>query len=251
MLATRIRGQPGAASRALAVGGFVPFSTLDWPGKFAAVVFVQGCPWRCSYCHNPHLQRRTGGAAASWPRIVEMLENRRGLLDGVVFSGGEPTADPRLPEAMAEVRGMGFRIGLHTAGIYPRRLSRVLPLADWVALDVKARDADYAGLTGDPQAARKAGAARAAALASGVALECRTTLQPGLFDRSGLLDLAQRLAGEGVKEYAIQEFRPQGCKEIPWHSHVSTRHLEAEDLAVLQSQISKLFLSFHWRPAQR
>lgn len=249
MLATTTGSRPSPGAKQLAVGGFVPFSTLDWPAKFVAVVFVQGCPWRCGYCHNPHLQQRTAEFAGGWPRIVEMLEKRRGLLDGVVFSGGEPTADPRLPAAMAEVRRQGFRIGLHTAGIYPKRLSRVLPLADWVALDVKASDADYARLTGDTQAARKAGAARAAILASGVALECRTTLQPGLFDRPGLFDLAQRLALEGVQEYAIQEFRPQGCKETIWHPHAPTRYLEAEDWAVLHSQIAKLFPRFHWRPA--
>jgi pyruvate formate lyase activating enzyme len=249
MLATKTGSLPSARAKQLAVGGFVPFSTLDWPGKFVAVVFVQGCPWRCGYCHNPHLQQRTAEFPGGWPRIVEMLEKRRGLLDGVVFSGGEPTADPRLPEAMAEVRGQGFQVGLHTAGIYPKRLSDVLPLADWVALDVKAGDANYAGLTGDPHAARKAAAARAAVLASSVAFECRTTLQPGLFDRYGLLDLAQRLALEGVQEYAIQEFRPQGCKETTWHSHATTPNLAAEDWAALQSQIAKLFRRFHWRPA--
>lgn len=228
----------------------MPFSTIDWPERFVAVVFVQGCPWRCGYCHNPHLQRRTAESTDSWPQILELLEMRRDLLDGVVFSGGEPTADPRLPEAMAAVRGLGFRIGLHTAGIYPRRLSRVLPLTDWVALDVKARDADYAGLTGDRHAARKAAAARTAVLAAGVPFECRTTVHPGLFDRPGLFDLAQRLALEGVQEYAIQEFRPHGCKEVTWHPHASTKNWAADDWTVLRSQIAKLFRRFHWRPAR-
>jgi anaerobic ribonucleoside-triphosphate reductase activating protein len=250
MLATTDPSRHPARPQQLVVGGFVPFSTLDWPGRFVAVVFVQGCPWRCGYCHNPHLQRRTAQFPGGWPRVVDMLEKRRGLLDGVVFSGGEPTADPCLAEAMTQVRALGYRVGLHTAGIYPRRLARVLPLADWVALDVKAGDADYAGLTGDPRAARKAAASRAAVLASGVALECRTTWHPGLFDTSGLLDLAQRLAREGVQEYALQEFRPQGCKEMTWLPHASTTKQVAQDCAALRSRIAQLFQRFHWRPAR-
>ncbi len=81
-----------ARADALRVGGFVPFTSTDYPGALAAVVFCQGCPWRCGYCHNPHLIAARGDDERDFARIVDWLGTRRGLLDAVVFSGGEPTA---------------------------------------------------------------------------------------------------------------------------------------------------------------
>lgn len=122
----------------LRVGGLTRCSAADYPGKLAAVVFCQGCAWRCGYCHNPELQPARGAREIPWPEVRAFLEKRRGLLDAVVFSGGEPTQQPGLAAAMREVRAMGYLVGLHTAGIVPRRLAQVLPLLDWVAMDAKA-----------------------------------------------------------------------------------------------------------------
>ena len=120
------------------VGGFVPFTSTDYPGALAAVVFCQGCPWRCGYCHNPHLVPARGEGERGFDGILEWLENRRGLLDAVVFSGGEPTAQAALDEAMDAVRARGFKIGLHTGGAYPRRLAALFRHVDWIGFDVKA-----------------------------------------------------------------------------------------------------------------
>ena len=119
---------PTKSAPALKVGGISPFSATDFPGKLAAVLFVQGCPWRCGYCHNPHLQERTGHSPITWDSVIALLQRRVGLLDGVVFSGGEPTMDGALGAAMQEVRTMGFAIGLHTACIYPRQLRAVVTM---------------------------------------------------------------------------------------------------------------------------
>ena len=122
----------------LRVGGLTRLSSCDYPGKLAAVVYCQGCAWRCTYCHNPELQPARSAFEIPWPEVTAFLEKRRGLLDAVVFSGGEPTQQPGLAAAMREVKAMGFLVGLHTAGVVPRRLAEVLPLVDWVAMDVKA-----------------------------------------------------------------------------------------------------------------
>ena len=82
--------------RLLKVGGVAPFTATDYPGQLAAVLFVQGCPWRCGYCHNTHLQPRTREGAVSWAKVMSFLARRVGLIDAVVFSGGEPTSDPAL-----------------------------------------------------------------------------------------------------------------------------------------------------------
>jgi len=196
----------------LRVGGFTPLSTTDWPGMLAAVVFCQGCPWRCGYCHNPGLIPARGDSEIPWTDVLSFLRRRRGLLDAVVFSGGEPTAQAGLVDAVREVRALGFKIGLHTGGMYAQRLAEVLPLVDWVGLDVKAPFADYARITGAAGSGERALAGLQQVLASGVDHEIRTTVHPALLGDTAVIGLAQDLADLGVKRYVIQAFRSQGCQ---------------------------------------
>ena len=195
----------------LKVGGVTPFSATDYPGKLAAVVFVQGCPWRCGYCHNPHLQPRSSDTLTPWADVLALLRRRVGLVDAVVFSGGEACMDPALARAMREVRALGFDIGLHTACIYAQRLKEVLPLVDWVGFDIKAAFSDYRQITGVAGSGDPARACLDAILASGVAHECRTTIHPALLPDEALLDLAEMLANKGVTDYVLQQFSAAGC----------------------------------------
>lgn len=153
----------------LRVGGLTPLSASDYPDKLAAVVFCQGCAWRCGYCHNKHLIGKRGESPIPWSQVLLFLEKRKGLLDAVVFSGGEPTLQAALPAAMREVKAMGYLVGLHTAGIAPRRLAQVLPLVDWVGMDLKASWETHSRVTGVPGSASPARRSRDLILASGVA----------------------------------------------------------------------------------
>ena len=199
-----------ATSRhALKVGGITPFTATDYPGKLAAVIFVQGCPWRCTYCHNPHLQQRTQASTVKWQEILDFLKRRVGLIDAVVFSGGEPTMDPALSHAMAEVRELGFLVGLHTACIYPQRLQQVLPIIDWIGFDIKTLPDQYDKITGIANSGKSAYACVKMIIDQGVAHECRTTIHPALFTDSDLLNLAQQLVDIGVKNYVLQIVRTQ------------------------------------------
>lgn len=195
----------------LKVGGITPFSATDYPGKLAAVVFVQGCPWRCGYCHNPHLQSRTEDSPVAWEDVLALLRRRVGLIDAVVFSGGEPTMDPALHGAIREVRALGYGIGLHTAGMYPRRLAEVLPLVDWVGIDIKATQQNYDTVTRVADSARAPWTSAELVLASGVAHEFRTTVHPALHAPPDLLALAQTLHIMGVRNFVLQSFRSVGC----------------------------------------
>jgi pyruvate formate lyase activating enzyme len=190
--------------RPLAVGGVTPFTTIDFPGRLAAVVFCQGCPWRCTYCHNPHLLPR-GSGERPWPEVLAWLATRRGLLDGVVFSGGEPLLQRGLPAALAEVRALGFATALHTAGAYPERLAAVLPLIDWVGFDVKAPFAEYAPVVGC-DGGRAARRALELLLASGVAHEIRCTVPPQL-DAAVLVRMSAELAALGAAPPMLQTCR--------------------------------------------
>lgn len=195
-----------AASGRPAIAGVVPFSSVDWPGQLAAVVFIGGCPWRCHYCHNRHLQQRH--VRYDWPGVLTWLQTRQGLLDGVVFSGGEPLSEKRLPQMMAAVSQLGFRVGLHTAGMYPTRLAAVAQWLDWVGLDIKCDTAGYDAITGRRGSARQVDQSLHLLLDADIALECRTTWSPAWLSESELLQLADGLAQCGVQHYAVQNYRP-------------------------------------------
>ncbi|MDP2370981.1 anaerobic ribonucleoside-triphosphate reductase activating protein [Rhodoferax sp.] len=227
----------------LRIGGITPFTATDYPGKLAAVVFVQGCPWRCGYCHNPHLQTRTGLDGMAWRQVVARLQRRVGLIDAVVFSGGEPTIDPGLVDAMREVRAMGFGVGLHTAGAYPRRLAEVLPLVDWVGMDIKAGFDTYDTITRIVGSARHALASAEQVLASGVAHEFRTTVHPSLHTQADILALAQSLSAMGVRRYALQRFRATGCADAGLTGVTSAAFIGPE----LLTRVAALFETFSYR----
>ncbi|WP_457665356.1 anaerobic ribonucleoside-triphosphate reductase activating protein [Thiolapillus sp.] len=191
----------------LRIGGFVPFTSIDYPGKLAAVIFCQGCPWRCDYCHNPHLLPAGSGDLLDWQVVLGELEKRRGFLDAVVFSGGEPTAQQALSRAMKEVSDLGFKIGLHTAGCYPERLDKLLPLLDWVGLDIKDLPKDYPALTRVANSGQQAWKSLKLLLSANIPLQVRTTVHPGI-EEDQVATLCKDLAALGVKNHVLQTCRP-------------------------------------------
>ncbi len=196
----------------LQIAGLVSLSTCDWPGKLVATVFLQGCPLACTYCHNPELLDPRTPGTVSWQQVRELLAKRHGLLDGVVFSGGEPTRQPGLASAMREVRALGFGVGLHTAGPYPKRFTEVLPLCDWVGLDIKAPENLYGAVTGVQSVAAKAFACLRVALDSPVDLQVRTTVDPMIMSDDDVAGLTGVLSGLGVREHVIQTVRAEGAR---------------------------------------
>lgn len=207
--ATSAKGAQNSAE--LRVGGLERLSLCDWPGELAATIFCQGCPWDCPYCHNPHLLPVKGTHAIAWLEVMDFLKSRRGLLDGVVFSGGEPTLQACLPQAIQQVRSLGFRIGLHTGGAYPGRFAAALPFVDWVGFDIKAPFSEYRGITQVVGSGAKALASLRLLIASGVAYEVRTTVHPDLLDEAALVRLLDDLRALGIRDHKMQTFRPQGC----------------------------------------
>jgi len=195
---------PKSQASALRISGLQPLTTLDYPDHLACVVFCQGCAWHCRYCHNPDLTHRGTEPGVPWHDVTDLLERRQGLLQAVVFSGGEATLQPALPAAMQAVRERGFKVGLHTAGIRPGSLSRVLPYCDWVGMDVKALEEDCQLITGVRGSGRANWTSLELLLASGVEYECRTTVHWGLFDLQQVQRLGERLAGVGVRRFVVQ-----------------------------------------------
>ncbi len=191
----------------LAIAGLARLSVCDWPGRLVATVFTQGCPWRCTYCHNPELidSRRPG--VVPWVQVWAHLHARVGLLDGVVFSGGEPTLQDGLGSAVDQVRELGFAVGLHTSGVRPGPLAALLPRLDWVGLDIKGQADGYPAITGSRTSWPRVRRSLEAVLAAGVDYEVRVTVDAEHHTVAHLAALVDGLQREGVATIVLQERR--------------------------------------------
>jgi pyruvate formate lyase activating enzyme len=225
----------------LTLGGLAPFSTADFPGRLSAVLFTQGCPLRCHYCHNPHLRPLASTAALSWESATAWLRRRRGLLDAVVISGGEPTIHRGLAEAVTEIRALGFATGLHSAGANPNRLAEILPLLDWVGFDFKAPFERYAAVTGSASSGARARRALHAVLGSFTAFEIRTTVHPALLGPDDLLDMAAELRRYDIRNWVLQRFRATGCADAGLRSAALLDGLE-EAMPALRTLVPDIVL---------
>jgi anaerobic ribonucleoside-triphosphate reductase activating protein len=196
------------------VGGLVPFTTIDFPKKISCVVFLQGCPWRCIYCSNPQLfpfREPTERDAANWEYVLDLVRKRTKALEAIVFSGGEATSQAKaVASAIEQIHEISphYQIGLHTNGCDLEGLKLLLPLVDWIGLDIKAPRDRYDTLTKVENSADPAFKALDMILKSGKAFEVRTTCDPRLLDKDAILALAAELAKLGVQNYALQRFRP-------------------------------------------
>ena len=177
------------------LGGLQRFSLCDFPGRAAAVVFTQGCNFRCPFCHNGSLIPTDAAGALDEAELLAFLERRRGQLDGVVVSGGEPTLQSDLEEFLRRVKRLGFEVKLDTNGSRPDTLRRLLrqALVDYVAMDVKAPLAAYERLAGRPVDAAALRESIALIAGSGVAHEFRTTVVPELLADAELAALRAEL----------------------------------------------------------
>jgi pyruvate formate lyase activating enzyme len=196
----------------LVIAGLTKMSTVDWGGKIVATVFLQGCVWNCEYCHNPDLipPRREG--AVRWEEVLELLDRRQGLLDGVVFSGGEATMQD-LTEAIGEVKARGFLVGLHTGGGCFVNFKKIIDLVDWVGFDIKALPQDVDKVVRTRGARTAAEKSLELLLASGKDFEVRTTYGPGIFDEAYVQKITDYLKGLGIKKHVLQRVRTQGTRE--------------------------------------
>ncbi len=228
----------------LTLGGITPFTTIDFPGRLAAVFYTQGCAWRCRYCHNPHLWPFPSNGAVPFKNAVRFLENRRGLLNGVVFCGGEPTAHEKLPEAMSVIKAMGFQVALHTTGMYPDRLRKALRFCDWVGMDVKAPFHLYEKITQKERSGIEPKKSVGVVLESGVDYEFRTTMHRALLSEEDILEIAGDLSAMGVSNFVLQSFQPKGCPDETLKNSPVSEALISQELA---NKLASLFKNFKIR----
>ncbi len=195
----------------LSIADISPIGTGDWPGRPAITILMQGCPWTCSYCFQPDMQDSAAEGTVSWQDVVDYLQVRRGMVESVVFSGGEPSRQPALVAAIRVVKAMGFAVGLHTAGAYPARLAAVLPEVDWVGIDIKAAPERYAEITGKEISGVKAWTSLELVQHSGVDYEVRLTIDPTVHTREDVFDTVREVIRRGAHAPVLQQARPGGA----------------------------------------
>lgn len=188
------------------IAGIQHFSLLDYPGKMSAIIFTQGCPFRCTYCHNQELQPVSAGNI-SFEEVLEFLETRVGLLEGVVFSGGEPLLQYDLYDAMVQVKNLGFDIGLHTSGAIPSQFEKVLPVVNWVGFDIKTTFNNYEQITRIPNSSRLAQSSFMKLLnfRDSVDFEIRTTVDNRYIKFEDLEKIAEFLKENDIHEWVLQQ----------------------------------------------
>ena len=180
----------------------------DWPDCTVLTVLMQGCPWACTSCMHPELRDSLAAGSVTWHEVRDVIAHSRSGLDGVVFSGGEPTRQDGLADAMEQVRALGLPVGLHTSGSYPQRLAAVLSLADRVVLEIKAPATLYRAVTGVGASAHKAFASLRFALDANVRLQVRTVVDPRTLDAEAVAVLRENLAAMGVRDHLVVDFVP-------------------------------------------
>ena len=192
--------------------GLQKLSLLDFPGKVAATVFTGGCNLRCPFCHNaPLVLPGRGTSALDAGGVLDFLASRRGLLDGVVLSGGEPLLQPDAADFLAEVKAMGFAVKLDTNGCHPDALADILDrrLADYVAMDIKNSLEKYPWTVGVPGFDTAPVERSARLLMEGPAdYEFRTTLVRPFHEVGDMETIGRWL--RGARRYYLQAFVDSG-----------------------------------------
>jgi pyruvate formate lyase activating enzyme len=191
------------------IKAFLPASLIEYPERVADVIYVGECNFRCPFCHNVDLVLHADRLPDMDPaKVLARLERRRGFVDGVTVTGGEPTLQPGLADFLRDVRRLGLAAKLDTNGYRPEVLRNLLEhgSVDYVAMDLKSRLEVYGAAAGVPVVTERVVQSVELLLASEVQYEFRTTVVPGLTTAEDIVGVASLI--DGAKRYYLQCFRP-------------------------------------------
>lgn len=216
------------------IAGLDKLSLIDYPGKLAAIVFTQGCTFRCPFCHNPDLIKILSAKQAknAWPTetVFEFLKKRVGKLDGVVITGGEPTLQRNLTEFIDRVKDMGFLVKLDSYGHNNRILRDILNKGsvDYVAMDIKHAPEKYSQAMGTSVKIENIRDSVDVIRSSGVDYEFRTTCVPTIHEEPDFEEIANWL--KGSKRYFLQEYRDQVTLDPTLPERTKDKSLDLEKI---------------------
>jgi pyruvate formate lyase activating enzyme len=190
-------------------GGIHENSMIDFPGRLSCVLFAFGCNFRCPYCHNPSLVNDpiSLNSFLDIERIIEFLSDRKGFLEGVVISGGEPTLQPSLLSVCAKIKKLGYSIKLDTNGSQPTVINALIAadLIDYIAMDIKGDPHQYASFIHNAEITSSILSSIQLILSSGITHEFRTTCLSPFIDLSVIQIITELIKGADL--FALQRFR--------------------------------------------
>ena len=190
-------------------GGFEKSTLIDYPGKIASVVFTIGCNFRCPYCHNPELVNKTIKKTIDEQDVLNFLDNRKSMIDGLVITGGEPTIyKDDLLQFIKKVKEKGFLVKLDSNGTNPDFFKKVIEekLVDYIAMDMKAPLRKYSQTVARPVDVDKIRESINLLLQSPIDYEFRTTVVKSITSPDDLREIGQEI--KGAKKYYLQQFIP-------------------------------------------
>ncbi len=202
----------------LEIKGFIETSLCDWDGYLSSVIFLPYCNLRCPYCQNGILITEPESLPSiGLDTIIRSLESRRGWIDGVVITGGEPTIHSDLGELAEKIKDLGFKVKLDTNGTNPDVLSDIMGkgLIDYVAMDIKASlDERYSIAAGKQVDLSLISRSIEIVTQSPIPYEFRTTLVPGIIDADAIENIASSI--EGARKYVLQRFVPDNSLDTTY-----------------------------------
>jgi len=227
------------------IGGWQKFSLIDYPGKISAVIFTQGCRFRCPFCHNPELvvpEKFT--EPISDEEVLNFLDSRKNRLDGVVISGGEPTMQPDLVDFVSQLKKMGFLVKLDTNGSFPDALESLIDkkLIDYVAMDIKSPLHKYSFHTNSDINEEQIKKSIELVKNSGLDYEFRTTVVKEQLSPEDLFAIGQTLSGS--KRYILQKFIPRKTLNEDFMKEETYTDEEFDSFC---SQLKPLVTECYWR----
>ena len=189
------------------IGGFQKTSLLDYPGCISAIVWTVGCNFRCPFCYNKHLVLGAKEKLFSEDEVFSFLSKRKGLLDGVVISGGEPLLQDDIIDFIQKIKTLGFLVKVDTNGTNPDKLRELFEkkLVDYVAMDVKAPKEKYRQLCGVNIDVSLIDSSINLIKTFAPAYEFRTTIVPDVLTKEDIVNIAKWI--NGAKKYCLQQFK--------------------------------------------
>ena len=223
------------------ISGLQKLTLLDFPGKVACTVFLNGCNFRCPYCHNSELLEGNVDAVMTAEELLSFLRKRQGILEGVCVTGGEPTLHPQLFDLLREIKALGYAVKLDTNGYRPESLRAVIEqgLADYVAMDIKNGPTLYGQTVGleNPDLSKIEESIRIL-LEGRVDYEFRTTVVLPLHSEESITDMARWLlavsGSRKVRRLFLQPFVDRDTVPVAGLSAPDTKML-AEFTEILAS----------------
>ena len=194
------------------ISGLQKMTLLDYPGKIACTVFLGGCNFRCPYCHNSEILDSHAPEWMTQQDLLAFLSSRKGLLDAVCISGGEPTLQPKLPDLLAQIKAMGYLTKLDTNGSRPEVLKALVSgnLLDYVAMDIKNSPDRYAQTIGVPWKREKIEESIRFLAEEPIDYEFRTTVTAQLHDFQSMEEMGRWVSalakGRKIKRWFVQPF---------------------------------------------